>query len=375
MAKPFLCRFGVAQISVNPAYADELVSSIQEPAFPAENQKVGLFPIAGLEEIGRIQQGVAEKYITHLNHKAESVTRFAANNGVELLLFPEYSIPPESLPLCNSLSQELGIAIIAGSHVVTLSQTAQQIYHDLEIRFADANKPADERVRQAASVVFVPGEKPIAFTKYVKSKWEGCLVEGTPAFHSFQMNAKRGRIEVQLLICIEALAGKQPKEKHNVPRLVAVTAFTPKAAPFYDQARLTLLKGKCTAFANVAEFGESKVFARAENTSLWFTERDGSKPIPRASEALLIVEADLEKQFEVRQTVTEQRAVTDLRLFPILYATQSAEAKQYADLIDLLSPAHGTPSEIGLQVSPFTALNANVFPKLLRDKLAHLLDT
>jgi len=101
MAKPFLCRLGLAQISVNPAYADELVSCIQEPTFPAaENEKIGLFSVSGLEEIGQLQRNLGEKYIAHLNRKIESVVRFAAKNGVELLVFPEYSIPSETLPLC-----------------------------------------------------------------------------------------------------------------------------------------------------------------------------------------------------------------------------------------------------------------------------------
>jgi len=67
MAKQFISRLGLAQISINPAYADELVSAIQEPTFPQENQRVGLFSIAGLEEVGRLQQNLAEKYVTHLN--------------------------------------------------------------------------------------------------------------------------------------------------------------------------------------------------------------------------------------------------------------------------------------------------------------------
>src|SRR3989441_4345686 len=335
MVKPFLCRLGVAQISCNPAYADELVACLQEPAFPAENEKVGLFSISGLEEVSRLRQNIAEQYVAHLNRKIESVIRFAANESVELLVFPEYSIPPESLPLCQALSEELGIVFIAGSHVITLSESAQQVYRDLELTFEEGTKPAEERVRQAACVVFVPKQKPIAFVKYVRSKWETCLVKGAPTFHTFQMTTRKGRIEVQVLICIEALSGKPPKEQHTMPRLIAITAFTPRAEPFHDEWKRALLQGKCTLFANVAEFGGSKAFARADSTSLWFTEKDGSKSVPRASEALLIMEADLEKQFEVRQLAREHTAVTDLRVYPVLYTIDSTEAQQYSDIRDL----------------------------------------
>ncbi len=139
MPKPFVCRLALAQISINPAYADELVACIQEPSFPRENEKTGLFSIAGLEETNRLRQSVAEHYIAHLNRKIESTARFAASEAVELLVFPEYSIPPESLPLCYALAEELGIAVIAGSHVVTLSPSAQQVYKDLDLKFEESN--------------------------------------------------------------------------------------------------------------------------------------------------------------------------------------------------------------------------------------------
>jgi hypothetical protein len=98
MAKPFICKVGLAQVSVNPAYADELVSWVHEPTFPGESDKTGLFSIAGLEEISRLQQHIGEKYIAHLSRKIEAITRFASEQEVELLVFPEYSVPPEALP-------------------------------------------------------------------------------------------------------------------------------------------------------------------------------------------------------------------------------------------------------------------------------------
>lgn len=371
MAKAFPCRLGVAQISCNPAYADEMVACLQEPAFPTEGEKVGLFSISGLEEANRLRENIAEQYIAHLNRKVESITRFAAEEGVELLVFPEYSIPAECLRLCHTLSEELGIALIAGSHVVTVSQSALQAYRELELEFKESGRPADEHVRQAACIALVPGQRPLAFVKYVRSKWEVCLVKGAPAFHTFQMATRSGRIEVQVLICVEALAGKPAKEKHAIPRVVAVTAFTPKAEPFHSEGGRALLQGKCTLFANVAEFGGSKVFARAGNTSLWFTEVDGSKAIPKGAEALLIIEADLEKQFEIRQLAKEHAAVTDLRLVPVLYAADSVEAQQYVDARDLCASTSPALGEIGSQVGPFVSLTPKVFPKLLQEKLAH----
>ena len=41
MPRGFTCKVGIAQISGNPAYADELVACIQEPVFPSGDEKIG----------------------------------------------------------------------------------------------------------------------------------------------------------------------------------------------------------------------------------------------------------------------------------------------------------------------------------------------
>jgi tetratricopeptide (TPR) repeat protein len=88
---------GIAQLSVNPAYADELVSAIQEPAFPEESPKVGLFTLAGIEDVNEMRQKISLRYVNHLTRRLQAFISFAAARGVELLVLPEYSVPPESL--------------------------------------------------------------------------------------------------------------------------------------------------------------------------------------------------------------------------------------------------------------------------------------
>ena len=195
---------------------------------------------------------------------------------MELLLFPEYSIPAECLPLCRTLSEELKIPIIAGSHVVTLSATAQQVYRALGLVSVGAARTAslDDKVKQAVCMVFVPGGSIRVFPKYVKSKWEACLISGTAALHSFDLNTSSGKVEVQVLICIEALSEQQfAKEKHTHARLITIPAFSPTRDDFYQFAKLSLLQGKCTLFANVGELAVPRVLQRAEKATYWFSRR------------------------------------------------------------------------------------------------------
>ena len=372
MAKPYKCRFGLAQISVNPAYADELVSCIQEPTFPGDIEKTGLFTIAGIEEINALRQTISDRYIAHLNHKIEAVIRFGRERQVQLLVFPEYSIPAESLRLCKTLCDELHLTIVAGSHVVTLSPAAQSVYSDLELALPDRLGGLNSAVRQAVCPVFRPNKPPLVFVKYVKSKRETTLIPGTPSVHNFEMMTVAGKLEVQIMICIEALSEFSAlKEKHTHPRSVAIPAFSPKCDDFYSLARLLLGQGKCTLLANVAEFGGSKVFVRAERAPFWFSESDGSKPIPQNSEALVVVEADLERQFEIRKLAKESSAVSELRVYPLLYPSSSGEAKSYASGLELCSASPKKLEQLGEFARPFIDLNLKVFPPLLQEKLRH----
>lgn len=374
MAKPFICRLGIAQLSVNPAYADEMVSTIQEPAFPGNSEKVGLFTLAGIEEINALRQKISAQFVNHLNRKLQAFVTFAAARAVELLVLPEYSVPPESLAMCRALCDEFGIAIVAGTHVVTASPACVQIYKDLGISLEAAPVGAGQNLkpRQAVCVVFLPNAKPLTFAKYVRSKWESSLIPGDQPLHSFTMGTKVGQVEVQVLICVEALAdGKTGKGKRTHPRVIVVPGFSPTCEPFYSFGNLSLLQGFCTLFANVAEFGGSKAFARAENTNLWFTQNDGTKPVPKGAEALLIIEVDLEGQFEIRKSAAEHGGVSDVRVYPSLYPVNSPEQEQYLQVITTPTAPKTELEELAKRLDPFVSLDPKLFPTFLQDKLQH----
>jgi tetratricopeptide (TPR) repeat protein len=371
MPRQTLCRLGLAQLSVNPAYADQLVTDIQEPTFPGKDDRIGLFTLAGIEEINALRQRISERYLTHLSRKLEATIRFAGARGVELLLLPEYSVPPQLLALCRRLCDEMRVVLVAGSHVVTMNSEARRVYRDLGFPLAGGSPVAGPSVSvgQALCVVLLPGGKPLAFAKAVRSKWEMSLVTGDTRFHVFEMDAKGGKIEVQILICIEALEGESTgREKRSQPRVVVIPAFTPDVAPFHHFGPLSVLRGHCTLFANNSEFGGSKAFARCDATRVWFADLEGSSPLPLGAEALVVLEADLEAQFEIRRSTKEHYAVTELSVYPILYTQDSVEARRYAELVESL-PAEATLEEVVASVRPFTSLARQVFPRLLQNKL------
>ena len=95
----FRCTVGLAQISANPAYADASKAFLLEPLFPDDANAPGLFKLAGIEEIQAIRLEIRDEYLSHISRKLDAIVRFAAGKNVEVLVFPEYSVPAEVLPL------------------------------------------------------------------------------------------------------------------------------------------------------------------------------------------------------------------------------------------------------------------------------------
>jgi hypothetical protein len=162
-------RIAFAQIAANPAYVDESgTSHLHEPAFPSESEeKIGLHLLAGIEEIKRHREKIADAYLTHIVAKIEAIAAFAAERCASMLVFPEYSIPSGALESCQQLSDSLNLVIVAGSHVATLN--CLQDYKRIGL---DAG---GEKVNRAVCPVFVPNCTPILYEKLTRSKWESSL--------------------------------------------------------------------------------------------------------------------------------------------------------------------------------------------------------
>ena len=378
MPKSFLCRVGIAQIQANPAYADSLVSNLQEPNFPDGPEKIGLFTVAGIEPINTLRKQIATEYVAHLNRKLDPLIRFAKDCGVEILVFPDYSIPPDSLSLCRSLSDELNIGIVAGSHVVTPDSGSQQVYRSLGIPSTQTDQGADQLgsdVKLALSIVFAPGQPPLAFARRIRSKWDSNLFSDAPPLHSFMLNVNSGKLEVQLPFSLDHLALITPKEKHTHPRLAVVSAFTATPDEISDGASRLLMQGKCSLLANNAEYGGSRLFATVDDTRLWFSESNGSTAVPQRAEALLIADLDLEKQFEMRNSRKSFSTLGALAVYPCLYEPNSAETRQFIQLLDDFSSSGKVPADLPGRLPPFTTLTTKVFPAFLQEKLRYFLST
>jgi predicted amidohydrolase len=359
-------RVAFAQIAANPAYVDESgTSHLQEPAFPGE-EKTGLFVLAGIEEVKQLREKIAHTYLTHIVAKVEAIAAFAANQKASILVFPEYSIPSGALESCQQLSDSLNLVLVAGSHVATLN--CLQDYKRIGLN------AGEEKVGRAVCPVFVPNCKPILYEKLTRSKWESSLMPGEPAdFLEVELSGRT--VDLHVSICIDAIQPTETKRsgKHENASLLAIPSLTPNVELFYDKARLILAGGSPALFVNVAEFGGSRAFARTENLHRWQTGEDGTKPLPKHSEALVVLDLDIASQYEVRKSTAEHFPARDVSVYPLLYPEISPAAREYTEILEQLQTTPDKPiAEICTEIKRFTILDKRLFPALLQEKLRHL---
>lgn len=354
---------------MNPAYLDESGTSyLHEPVFPNE-ERVGLYTVSATEEITQLRNKIAGSYVSHISAKIESIAAFAAGQDVNLLVLPEYSIPSETLETVKALSEKMHIVIVAGSHIAT--------HHSMKDYQKVGLATGEESIGRAICPIFIPGSTPQFCQKQQRSKWESSLIPGSPC-GPIPVALGTQKVNLQVSICLDAISESGPPasraRKKSVPAFMAMPSLSPKVDLFYDKARLLLAAGEATVFVNASEFGGSRAFATTEYTSSWRIDRDGSEPLPKLSEALVIMDLDLSAQYEVRGSTAGHFPVRSIDTYPLLYENTSAHAREYVELLDELN--HKLPSSISdlaAKVSRFTAVEERSFPLLLQDKIKHFL--
>lgn len=368
-------RIALAQLSFNPAYVDSSgTSDIHEPVFPEDqfHGLHGLHKIADIPEVATLRLSIAQSYLRHISDKIKSVAEFASTRGVELLVLPEYSVPPEVLDTCKDLASRLRLVMVAGSHTVT--QTAIERYRSLGI----PTDTAGRTVGRAVCPVFGSDGKCTLFEKMTRSKWESEMVPGA-SVAPVSVNLNGDSVRLHVLICLDAIqdppSGPKRQFRDSLPTLLAIPALSPDVSLFRNKAILVLASGRCVILANAAEFGGSRLYARAERAANWFGAPDGTEPLAKGAEALVVADVDLAHQYEVRQSTNEFFPVRDIQVYPLIYAEHSALCKRYVEFQKLVRSRDIPGADDTRRMArEFTTADAREFPALMQDKLRHFLD-
>jgi tetratricopeptide (TPR) repeat protein len=314
-------RVGVVQVFSLPAYAGPGTNGLSEPAPPVAEDHQGRFILAGLRAMQGVQALRKACQLAHVNDLREKLGagfRAARSLSCDLLVLPEYSVPIELLPMVAQAARGANCCIVAGTHTVRVTPETTPLY--LQVGLEELTKDPAGNNGCAVAPVFVGGERTLAVFKSYQSKWEPDLQTRPPSDKAIDVVARGVSFKFELKICLDAL-----REQAFLPdaELLAVTASSPATAPFVDLFSYARMREVPSAIANSAGYGESQIATAAASaeSSLMALRKFGP-----GEEGLLVLEIDLDNQFQKHGSAITATPATVIGCLPFLYASARAHA-------------------------------------------------
>ena len=335
-------RIALAQIAYWPAYysheRDYLLTPTQIPAVNlGQLGKVPLVPIK-------------TGYIEILQRKVEAILESCQLNGVDLLVFPEYSIPLELLP-CIKDQTLGGMTVVAGSHRVSASPD-KQMYEKLGFKTIPQPKTA-------IAPVFLNGTLLFSQQKLSASSDEQTAGGFTPGLDWIV-----GRVHghsTELFICsdylelvgangtyVVDLVDKARKSKPDLERAsalcVLITCTGKNGLAHYDLITTVAAAGhhQISIVCNDSRGGGTTVVAPSRSRDPQETE--AIPKLENDDEAVLIADVDMSTGYDGGSArYAAPRRATTVAILPVVYESVQLD-KQIARALDYLT----TPAELQL---------------------------
>jgi len=310
-----LCRIAVAQIASLPAYATQAVNFLREPFPPSvqDDGKPTLHAVRHTRGLGTLMVAVEKAHLDDLSMKLRIIMQDLARLKVRLVVFPEYAIPVECLPLLQEAATRDGCTIVAGSHTVRNTPEAAGIYNSIGLKDI-ATKPLDY-VRKAVCPVLAPDRVGGAFFKTKRSKWEPDLVEHQDEQRpATDILVDGQRVAIVVRICIDGLTGNLPLSS---PSVLCLPAASPTTEPFTGAISTALQNEIPVALANSALFGGSRIATAVQVVA---SAMEPFSAVENTDEAVVVMDVDLGAQFVKRGSVKTTFAAELVARLPLLYA-------------------------------------------------------
>jgi translation initiation factor 2B subunit (eIF-2B alpha/beta/delta family) len=332
----------VAQMDYVPAFSDAGRDFLAEPDFqpftPPTAATLFDFLLRMRKDSGPEAEQVADAivswkaelrsaYEAYIGRKVAAVLDLAREIGVDVLVFPEYSIPCDVLPLIPTLLPDA--TVIAGTHTIEESCRGRCGSLGFDIQ------PDD--VGMALCPVFVGREQRLAVHKLGPSRWESSLLKGRPSA-PFTITRNDTRFAIRVKVCIDFL-DRDPAE---TPRdndgdvIVAVPAYTPDTSADFEHRAQEYAKRQdhVVALANAAIAGGSRIYYDGGASGLPMQDATGTwRAAPR--EELIIAARIVGTRSRTRTfspIPTPPVSRQQVAVIPLLYPSYSERDQVLTDL-------------------------------------------
>lgn len=248
-----------------------------------------------LTDLERLRQHLAAAYVHGFTPRIEAILRFCAQHAVDLVVFPEYTIPGQILPRLRELATETRCTIVVGTHLVTTDLLADPAY--------PACFAAPPPVNHAIAPVIAPAAKIEYQTKLWQTQWEPLLECGGQVKNFIHTLVDGQQVRFGVIICIDFLRHRDDagaayhREWTRDNHLLVVTSLTPDDTPQRFQASALDLYQHFhmpVVYANIARHGGSAVFGYGRANGEPLDAGTAMPPLPPGHEGVCIVEVQVE---------------------------------------------------------------------------------
>lgn len=331
-------RIAVAQLYFNPSAVISETSYLEQPIGFEElwcrvPAKQNFRDIA--QRRRTLGARMREMYCEQITAKLAALTEHCAQWHCNLLVLPEYSVPPESIAALLEASGAM--TTVLGTHYVEAARTRGTFYSELGL----SAPPPGHTIAMVSSNRAVVGSQ----LKMQRSRWEPdirCSREWTP----IQL-AALGNRWLGVLICIDFISDRdevfaqvvRPRLKDTA--LLAIPSLSPPESRRDFEAALrseAQRYGRPVGYANISTGGGSTIYIENANSQEAFPL--GIPVLEQGQEGLVIVDIDLElnRPRDSRATRFDHRAVArPIAASQLIYLADQNGQDHHACVSDLVA--------------------------------------
>ncbi len=353
-------KIAFAQIYYKPAVILDSHNLLVEPLYSSFREKHTSISLMEFRGAPRISSELLEDYLSWLRAKIKAIIEKSIKLNVDLLVFPEYSIPAELLnDVCN-MTKNTNICIVAGTHMVTENVTK-----------LPEGYPEIKNYKRCAMVPIIQDGKirHYSFKKFLASAERNDIkIPKEPVSDVFDM----GDYTLTIKVCIEALVDTETVADCD-KNILVIPSLSHNIEPFRALQILAKYKEIPVIYVNIANYGGSVISGPyATEGKHWFVEGVNSSPIPKGCEALVTATLDVDAMRYSVGTALLPRAIELNEVLPLLYREKEADNELMEQIKHCIK--NQSVCELSSHVHAKESIIGTVIKRLQHDEQQGILD-
>jgi len=264
-----------------------------------------------------------DRYLEHITKKLISLIQWSGEREADLVVFPEYSIPAESLGDIQRTAAHYSMAVVAGSHRVRCESDAEALYDNLGGRTLFPSG-------HACSPIFLPDSSVVSAIKQRRSQWEPDLATEQGSEGRFEIESSAGLLRMAVLLCVDTLQpatlGELWDDSSQQPHVLICPARSRRSDTFAAIESIAAVNGALFLYVNSSKFGGTHVGFPESWTSRLRGKMQIGTPLRKGVEAVLEFDVEPEAVLRKGESVDAQAPGRRPLVHPIVHSVTAPRA-------------------------------------------------